>query len=145
MGGRTCKKTDGEKGGRIPPFIGPHESNRWQPTNHGTTAQRAVLPWSGTIATGAVRPTVLRGSVPCPLPPLTEGLAVVGAVVAMVLPPGGTTALPGGTTALRYYRGAVPFLLPPLTEDLVVLGAWGLLNVSEFKSSSELFATRTKA
>src|SRR3954469_12743569 len=45
-----------EKGGRRPPVIGPHESNRWQPTNHGTTAQRAVLPWSGTIATGAVLP-----------------------------------------------------------------------------------------
>src|SRR4051812_3092468 len=45
-----------EKGGRRPPFIGPHESNRWQPTNHGTTAQRAVLPWSGTTATGAVLP-----------------------------------------------------------------------------------------
>src|SRR3954470_2558320 len=33
-----------------------HESNRWQPTNHGTTAQRAVLPWSGTTSTGAVLP-----------------------------------------------------------------------------------------
>src|SRR3954462_8058674 len=99
MGGRgkNLQETDVEKGGRRPPFIGPHESNRWQPTNHGTTAQRAVLPWSGTTAL-----RYYRGALPCLLPPLTEGFAIVGAVVATVLPPGGTTALPGGTTALWY-------------------------------------------
>src|SRR3954467_10930355 len=95
MGGKNLQETDEEKGGRRPPFIGPHESNRWQPTNHGTTAQRAVLPWSGTTANGAVLPpygtTALwyyRGAVPGLLPPLTEDIAVVGAVVATVLPPG---------------------------------------------------------
>src|SRR3954467_8999503 len=50
--GKNLQETDMEKGGRRPPFIGLHESNRWQPTNYGTTAQRAV----GTTATGAVLP-----------------------------------------------------------------------------------------
>jgi hypothetical protein len=80
--------------------------------------ERYYRKWSGTTAL-----RYYRGAVPGLLPPLTEDIAVVGAVVATVLPPGGTTALPGGTTALRYYRGALPSLLPPLTEVFAVVGA----------------------
>src|ERR1041384_5903898 len=79
-----------------------------------------VLPHSARYYRGAVlpqlgryyRPTVLPGSVPCPLPLLAEGFAVVGVVVATVVPleryyrstgryyrSGGTTSTPGGTTS----------------------------------------------
>src|SRR3954468_9967442 len=59
-GGKNLHKTDVEKGGRRPPFIGPHESNRWQPTNHGTTGQRAVLPLKRYYRTLKCCTTALR-------------------------------------------------------------------------------------
>src|SRR3954467_7914558 len=84
-----------EKGGRRPPFIGPHESNRWQPTNHGTTAQRAVLPWSGTTSTGAVLP--LYG---------TTGLSTVPTTAPYRRFCGSRSGSSHGTTAGRYYRSS---------------------------------------
>ena len=90
--GERRKKTPFYRSPRIQP-LAAHQP-RYYRTACGTTVERYYLNGSGTTAL-----RYYRGSLPCLLPPLTEGFAVVGAVVATVLPPGGTTALPGGTTA----------------------------------------------
>src|SRR3954469_19096391 len=100
MGGRTCTKRMWRKEEEDPLFIGPHESNRWKPTNHGTTAQQAVLPWSGTTANGAVLPLgryyrTLKSSTPALRQRFcgSRGGSSHGTTARAVLP------LPGGTTA----------------------------------------------
>src|SRR3954468_16019792 len=96
-GGRTCKKNgSGQRKKKTPFYRSPRiqplavHQPRYYRTERGTTVERYYRNGSGTTAL-----RYYRGSLPCLLPLITEGFAVV----ATVLPPGGTTALPGGTTS----------------------------------------------
>src|SRR3954466_12035898 len=76
--GQRKKKTPFYRSPRIQP-LAVHQP-RYYRTERGTTVERYYRNGSGTTAL-----RYYRGSLPCLLPLLTKGFAVVGAVVATVL------------------------------------------------------------